>query len=288
MTLQYIREAVVACPDVAARTEFLVSAFGFEVLHAANGEALLGAPGAPSGRIRLREVAGPVASDVAVWDIGPRLLGIYSHDLDATFTAINEAGGASRVPVTYPYGTASLSELVADSGDGVWWTVPLAVPGAHRPSDAYAADPERLHSELHTAVLVVDDHDAARAFFEAGGLEVVFDGEMSGAPFDELVGMSLEASLRLTFLGDADHLPARFELMSFTGVDAVDRTQQAHGIQRLVFVCDDAAATRQALIAAGAEELADGGLRGPVGVILDLVDESAQPLENAQTLENAQ
>ena len=173
--------------------------------------------------------------------------------------------------MTYPYGAASLSEVVAYGRDNVWWTVPLAVPGAHRPSAAYATDPERLHSELHTVVLVVDDHDAAVAFFEAGGLSTVFDGEMAGPEFERLVGMPEGATLRLAFLGGPEHQPARFEIMSFTGVDGADRVGDPVGIQRVVFTCDDVDGTRAALVAAGAQPLEDGGLLGPVGVVLDLV-----------------
>jgi hypothetical protein len=273
MPLLYIREAVVACSDIGVAATFHAEAFGMEVVERVAGSILMGAPNASSGRVRLvaaESTSGPVAR---VWDLGPRLLGIYSHDLDATAAAVSAAGGESGPPVTYPYGTASLSELVARGPDNVWWTVPLAVPGAHRRSDAYAHAPDRLHSELHTAVLVVDDHDAAVAFFAAGGLGTVFDGEMTGPDFETLVGMPRGAALRLAFMGGPDHLPARFEIMSFTGTPTEDRSADPVGIQRLVFVCDDIASTREALVAAGAQELADGGLRGPVGVVLDLVEE---------------
>jgi catechol 2,3-dioxygenase-like lactoylglutathione lyase family enzyme len=274
--LKFIREAVVAVADLDAAVAFHREAFGFAVVKSSEDTVLLAAPGAESGRLRLHAVAAPQGwEQPQVWDLGPRLLGIYSHDLDATVTAVRVAGGRARTPVTYPYGTASLSELVAYGTDGVWWTVPQAVPGAHRPSDAYAQDSERLHSELHTAVLVVQDHDAAVAFFSAGGLDTVFDGRMAGEPFDALVGMPSDAALRLAFMGGSDHLPARFEIMSFEGVDTVDRTGDPLGVQRLVFVCDDVAGTRAALVAAGAEEVDGATLRGPVGVLLTLVEDDA-------------
>lgn len=280
MSLLYIREAVVNVTDLAAATRFHVEAFGFEVVETSATETLLAAAGAPSGRVRLVAASAEAVAAAAarpaprVWDLGPRLLGIYSHDLPSTVTTVTVAGGRSLPPVTYPYGTASLSELVAEGVDGVWWTVPQAVPGAHRRSDAYEAQPDRLHSELHTAVLVVEDHDAAVAFFTAGGLLTVFDGVMSGEPFDTLTGIPADASLRLAFMGGTDHLPARFEIMSFSGVDTVDRSGEDVGIQRLVWVCDDAAATRAALVAAGAEEVDENTLRGPVGVLITLEDQA--------------
>ncbi|WP_110241540.1 VOC family protein [Nocardioides gilvus] len=288
MSLICIREVVVACRDVAATTRFYADAFGFDVVERSARGVLLAAGGAPSGRLRLVPAAGgPAAGGPAaegtdpqdaaaeraeVWDLGARLLGIYSRDLEDTYDAVAAAGGRPRRPVTYPYGAASLSEIVAGGPDDVWFTVPRAVTGAHRPSAAYAGNAERLHSELHTAVLVVEDHDAALAFFTAGGLETVFDGEMAGADFEELTGMPVGATLRLAFLGGSEHLPARFEIMSFSGAPTRDLSGSPLGIQRLVFACTDVATTRAALLAAGGEALVDGGVRGPVGVVLDLVE----------------
>lgn len=273
MSLQYIREVVVASADVAASATFHQEAFDLEVLGGTpeSGDVLLGVTGCVGGQLRLVTAAATVAEPPAAWDLGARLLGIYSHDLDRTAAAIGAAGGEPRTPVTYPYGTASLSELVGRGADGVWWTVPLAVPGAHRPSEAYAAQPERQHSELHTAVLVVDDHDGAIAFFEAAGLTTAFDGAMSGPPFDELVGIPADATLRLAFMVGSDQASARLEIMSFKGVAAVDRSADPVGIQRLVFVAADPEAACAAMLAAGAESLGPDLVRGPAGVEIQVV-----------------
>jgi len=281
MGLQYLQEVVVASADVAAATRFHREAFDLEVLEEVDGSVLLGVPGAPAGRLRLvpAETSPADLTSPEVWDLGARLLGIYSRDLDATAAAMASAGGAPRRPVTYPYGEASLSELVGRGPDGVWWTIPLAVAGAHRPSAAYDADSVRNHSELHTAVLVVADHEAAVAFFEAAGFSTLFDGAMSGAPFDELVGMPADAALRLAFMVGPEHQPARLEIMSFTGVPTRDRSADPVGIRRLVLVADDPAATRDALIAVGAAELGDGVLRGPVGVEIEIVADEAAGTE---------
>ncbi|WP_165821294.1 VOC family protein [Nocardioides gansuensis] len=277
MGLLYIREAVVGCADVDRAVRFHCEALGFAVVERDGEEILLAAADAPAGRLRLVPAAGSAATDSArVWDPGPRLFGLYSHDLEATAQAIEAAGGLALPRVSYPYGAATMTEMVGYGLDSVWWTIPRAVPGGHRPSAAYEAEPERLHSELHSAVIVVEDHDAAVAFFAAGGLDTVFDGQMAGADFERLVGMPTGAVLRLAFLSGPDHQPARFEIMSFTGVDATDRSQDPVGIQRLRFACDDVAATRDALLAAGAESLPDGALRGPAGVVLELVAEAAR------------
>lgn len=272
-----MQEVVVASADVAAAVRFHQAAFGFEVLAGSASAAegvLLGVPGAQSGRLRLVPAASTPTSTQppAAWDPGPRLLGIYSRDLAASVASISAAGGAPRNPVTYPYRTASLSELVALGADGIWWTIPQAVAGSHRPSPALEGDPQRLHSELHSVVLVVEDHDAAVQFFTQAGMGVLFDGTMSGAQFEELVGMPQGAQLRLAFLIGPDEAPARLEIMSFKGVPATERSPDSTGIKRILFAADDPSTTRQTLLAAGAEDLGGGLLRGPAGVEIALVE----------------
>ncbi|MFI0371929.1 VOC family protein [Actinomadura sp. 1N219] len=274
MPLGAVVEAVVGTRDLDASVAFHTRAFGLEVLGRDAGGALLGGPGGDTGLLRLAAVPGapgaPEPSSPRLWDVGPRLLGIYSRDLERTAAAIDAAGGRSLPRVTYPYGAATLSEFVALDADGVWWTIPRAATG-HRPSPALESDPERLHGELHTAVIVPDDHDAAVAFFAgAGGLEILFEGEMSGAPFDRMTGMPAGASLRLTFLVSPGHAPARLEIMSFAGVDAADRTGGPLGLRRLVFASDSPDETRNALLKAGAAPLGANALRGPAGIEIEL------------------
>lgn len=273
MSLQYIREVVVASLDVPAATTFHQDAFGLEVIEetSKDGDVLLGATGSAGGRLRFVAAAPSVTEPPAVWDTGARLLGIYSRDLERTVEAMRDAGGEPRSPVTYPYGATTLSELVGLGSDGIWWTVPLAVVGAHRPSHAYAVEPERLHSEVHSVVLVVDDHDDAVAFFEHAGLIAAFDGSMSGAPYDELIGMPAYAILRLTFMVGPKQDSARLEIMSFEGVRGVDRSADPVGIQRLVFVAEDPDATYVAMLAGGADSMGPRLVRGPVGVEIQLV-----------------
>jgi hypothetical protein len=272
MSLLSVREVVVASADVAASVTFYKKAFSFDALESdAVTGILLGVTGSPGGRLRIVKATGTVATPTAAWDTGARLLGIYSRDMAATVDAIRAAGGEPREPVKYPYGTAFLTELVAHGLDEVWWTIPLAGSG-HRPSPALEADAKRLHSELHSAVLVVDDHDAAVTFFVAGGLHTLFDGSMVGDDFERLVGMPPAATLRITFLVGPEQAAARLEIMSFRGIaDAADRTKDPVGIQRLVFEVDDVSDSRTTLIAAGAIKLPNGNLRGPAGVELELV-----------------
>lgn len=275
MSLLYIREAVVACANLDVSVKFYVGAFAFEVVERTDTMALLAAAGADSGRVRLVLAEGSEnASNAKVWDPGPRLFGLYSRDLEETSRAVLAAGGFAGPIVSYPYGDRTMSEMVAGGPDGVYWTIPLAHQGLHRPSAAYESDETRLHSELHTTVLVVSDHDAALAFFQAGGLETIFDGDMSGPEIERLVLLPEDASLRLSFLSGRDHLPARLELMSFSGVSASNREGTSTGIQRLIYVCDDVESTKEALLKRGGKLLGDNELLGPEGIVLELEEVS--------------
>ncbi|MDL4772541.1 VOC family protein [Actinomadura xylanilytica] len=134
MPLGAVVEAVAGCRDLDASIAFHTRALDLEVLRRDGGEALLGVAGSGTGRLRL--VAVPEA-DAALpgprlWDIGPRLLGIYSRDLERTAAKIDAAGGRSGERVTDPYGAATLSEFVALGGDGIWWTIPQAGAGGTR------------------------------------------------------------------------------------------------------------------------------------------------------------
>ncbi|MEV0973548.1 hypothetical protein [Microtetraspora glauca] len=275
LSLGAVVEAVIVCRDVEASAGFHTRAFDLDVIERDGAEVLLGVKGVETGRIRL--VPAPsgaetaeTAEDPRVWDIGPRLLGMYSRDLDRSVRSIDDAGGRSREPVTYPYGSASLSECVALGSDGVWWTLPKAGAG-HRPSPALEGDPDRLHGELHTAVIVPADHEEALRFFtEGGGLTVVFDGEMSGEPFERMIGMPSGASLRLSFLVSADQAPARLEIMSFTGVDAADLSDRPLGLRRVVFAAEDPVSLITALEACGGDRVGEHVVRGPGGLEVEL------------------
>ncbi|GII86145.1 hypothetical protein Ssi03_41350 [Sphaerisporangium siamense] len=272
MSLGAVVEAVVACRDVEASVAFHTRAFGLDVIERNEEEALLGVGAGATGRLRLvpAPAGAEAVEDPRVWDIGPRLLGMYSRDLARTTRMIDEAGGRSLPVATYPYGSGTMSECVALGSDGVWWTLPQA-GAAHRPSPALEGDPDRLHGELHTAVIVPDDHEQALRFFtDGGGLSVLFDGEMNGETFERMVGMPSGASLRLTFLLSADQAPARFEIMSFTGVEAADLSDRPLGLRRVVFATGDPAAMAERLVAHGGVRLGERLVHGPAGLEVEL------------------
>ncbi|WP_256839396.1 VOC family protein [Ornithinimicrobium faecis] len=285
-------EAHLVTQDPGASATFHRAAFGFTVVPDSGAGQLLAVPGSTGGRLRLlpSQEEGPSATQdqpadhPALWDPGTRLLGIYSRDLTDTVARAAAAGARCRRPVTYAYGAAAMSELVLQGPDGVWWTVPAVpqTPMTPQPSPALDADSERLHSELHSAVLVVSDHDAAVRFFvEGGGMSVVFDAPMAGADFEDLVGMPEGAVLRLAFLVGPDRAPGRIEVMSFEGVEQIDRSVESRGVTALVLGVRDLPGTMRALLAAGGERVSDTVLRGPGGLTVELVEDGGTALEDS-------
>ena len=279
-------EVVWAAEDVSATVRFLRHGFDFEIVDSAGAEVLLGAPASDAGRIRVvpaERTEGPVPQRApAVWDAGPRLLGIYSRDLEATMSGLADLGAHTLPVVGYAYGAAQMHEAVAQGPDGVWWTIPQvpAPPMTPQPSPALA-DPDRRHSELHSAVIVADDHESAVRFFvEGGGMQVVFDGVMEGEPFEQLVGLPRGGTLRLAFLVGPDKAPGRIEIMSFPGhsrdSEAVrSGLRERVGVQSLVLGVRDLSGTWARLQAAGGtpDESDPQMLIGPAGVRLVLVED---------------
>lgn len=273
MALGPIVEAVVGTRDVDASAAFAAKAFGLAPIEVRGSSSLLGVPGVATGRVRFEPAKGDEGHPAPeLWEIGPRLLGIYSRDLLETKRRV-EAAGAQIGPITsYPYGTSMLEAVVRGPGD-LFWTVPQVIP--RRPSPALDADPDRLHGEIHSAVINVDDMDAAVRFFvDAGGLVSLFDGTLEGEPFERMMGLPEGASLRIAFLSSADQAPARLELMQFFDVPEAPLRRRPIGLTRLVFACpsSDRPETRARLVEAGAIKGEHHRLRGPAGIGIELVE----------------
>jgi catechol 2,3-dioxygenase-like lactoylglutathione lyase family enzyme len=264
LALGCILEAVVGSRDLARSRTFHGQAFGFEVVAAAGGEVLMGAAGVATGRLRLVPAASdPPLPPPSPWELGPRLLGVCSRDLARTRTAVEAAGGWVGPAVRYPYGDF-MEECLARGTDDLLWTIPNVRP--RRPSPALDADPARLHGELHSAVINVADMGRALAFFAgAGGLEVLFDGEMSGDAIETMIGLPKGARLRLAFLAGVDHAPARLELMQFFGVP-VERRERPVGLRGLVFASPEPEEALRALLEAGGRPLGRDRVLGPEGI----------------------
>jgi len=272
MTFLSIDEVVIHVVDIEASAKFYIGAFDLQMLVNDGDSILLGVLNSPSGKIRLREVRAREGVAPQVWDLGPRLLGLYSRDLTSTLKRIEEAGGKPRPLVSYPYGGGEMREAIALGSDHVWWTLPeVGADGPRQPSPALEQNPARQHGELHTVVLVVEDVDQAINFFrDAGGMTLLFDGVMQGEVFEEMIGFPSGASLRIAFLAGPDKAPARIEIMSFEGVERSENLKENVGIRRIVMNTSDLEATLAKLIELECRIISENVIDGPAGIEVEL------------------
>ena len=272
MTFLSIDEVVIHVVDIEASAKFYIGAFDLQMLVNDGDSILLGVLNSPTGKIRLREVRAREGVAPQVWDLGPRLLGLYSRDLTSTLKRIEEAGGKPRPLVTYPYGGGEMREAIALGSDHVWWTLPeVGADGPRQSSPALEQNPARQHGELHTVVLVVEDVDQAINFFrDAGGMTLLFDGVMQGEVFEEMIGFPSGASLRIAFLAGPDKAPARIEFMSFEGVERSENLKENVGIRRIVMNTSDLEATLAKFTELECRIISENVIEGPAGIEVEL------------------
>jgi catechol 2,3-dioxygenase-like lactoylglutathione lyase family enzyme len=272
MSFLSIDEVVIHVVDIEASAKFYIGAFDLHMLANEVDSVLLGVLNSPTGKIRLREVRAREGVAPQVWDLGSRLLGMYSRDLASTLKRIEEAGGKPRPLVSYPYGGGEMREAIALGSDHVWWTLPeVGIEGPRQPSPALEQRSTRQHGELHTVVLVVEDVDQAINFFrDAGGMTLLFDGVMQGEIFEEMIGFPAGASLRIAFLAGPDKAPARIEFMSFEGVERTENLKENIGIRRIVMNTTDLVATLSKFVELECRIISENVIEGPAGIEVEL------------------
>jgi catechol 2,3-dioxygenase-like lactoylglutathione lyase family enzyme len=277
-------EAIIASRDLPRSVDFYRRGIGWEVLEDAGDGVVMGVPGTETGKIRLvRAAADSNLPAPEIWEIGPRLLGIYASDLARSQEQIRAAGGWSGPIIGYdleghqaarlykPGGPAYPVEILARSTDAD--DLILTIPGypERYPTPALEREPDRTHSELHSGVVVVEDVDQALAVFhEAGGMELILDVVVGGPEVEELCTLPPGGSLRIGFVAGEGRAPGRIELLQFYGCPPAPYRNRPVGLRRLAFVVADPDGMADRLAAAGAEKLGPGLLRGPGHIEIEL------------------
>jgi len=139
---------------------------------------------------------------------------------------------------------------------------------------------------MDNVAIVVDDLDAAVAFFTELGLEVEGTGRIEGVWADRTVGLDgIRSEIALLRTPDGH---GRLELTKYHAPEAVPAEPQSPppntlGLHRVMFAVDDLDDTVRRLRAHGAELLGDVVryedvyrlcyLRGPAGVIVALAEQ---------------
>jgi catechol 2,3-dioxygenase-like lactoylglutathione lyase family enzyme len=139
---------------------------------------------------------------------------------------------------------------------------------------------------MDNVLIVVDDLEAAKAFFLELGLELEGETTVEGPSVDRLVGLqNVRATLALMHTPDGD---GRIELDKFHTPDAIrtgpeNAPVNALGIRRIMFTVDVIDDVVARLLAHGAELVGDVAqyedtyrlayVRGPEGIIIALAEQ---------------
>lgn len=222
-----VDHAVVGASDLAASVAF-VEALGFEVrsrrtlgteqahalyaLPTATDEVVLVAPGASAGAVRV--VATPLPHPAPdPYRRGGHALDLYTTDIERSL-AVSVAAGATVGPLAdYDFGPVHLRQGQATGPDGVPW---VFVEIGHRLPSLLDADPQRLHSELHSAVWAVDDLDATTAWWtDVVGLDLRSRFPITEPAVPAFMGLPRPTHLAMSVLTGPGGAAPRFELLAY-------------------------------------------------------------------------
>ncbi|HXJ47713.1 MAG TPA: VOC family protein [Candidatus Acidoferrum sp.] len=139
---------------------------------------------------------------------------------------------------------------------------------------------------MDNVLIVVDDLDAAKAFFIELGLELEGEAQVEGPSVDRLIGLKDVRATIASMRTPDGH--GRIELDKFHTPTAirfgpVDVPVNALGIRRIMFAVDDLEAVVARLLAHGAELIGEvvqyaemyrlAYVRGPEGIIVGLSEQ---------------
>jgi catechol 2,3-dioxygenase-like lactoylglutathione lyase family enzyme len=284
IALESPTHAVVGVSDPNATARFL-EPFGFEVvargeLATATAERLYGlagpcvewrlaAPGAERGGVRLVQAPGPARTS-GVFDHRAFAIDLFTRDIERSLAVGREAGARCSRIADHRFGPMLVREAEVHGPDGL--VVTLLQSGPRRPS-RLDAQPDALHSEVHSFVWSVADADeVARFWQERAGFKRVTDFSFGGTTLSIALGLD-EREIRARFLvliDAADH-PIRMQLLQFLDEAAspVAGFPLAPGLHGVAFEVADLDAARAGLVAARFGEVAEvaGGTLGAARAI---------------------
>jgi len=218
-----IRGIVVASSDSAATNDFF-AVFGYSesssgVLSRTAGASIHVSSTARSGRQRRG------------WELGPRGLDVYVHDLDDALDRVSRAGWSGGAVATIAVGPVRMRQVLVAGPDGV---PVVMVESSHRRPSLLDSETHWC-SEIYSVVwCVADRDDEARRWIDAGvtaGPPLEFSDPSLGAYLDLPVA---DAPLRMITLSSADGASTRLELLSFPGRESVPTARDA-GVVALHF-----------------------------------------------------
>lgn len=181
-------------------------------LDAVTEEVMCRAPGADRAGVRV--VATPLAAaDRDDFFRGGHAIDLYTTDMARSVEVALAAGATVGPVVDYTFGPVHLTQAMAVGPDGI---DVVFVGIDHRLPSLLDTEPDRLHSDVHSVVVAIDDHDAEVAFWsEFAGLEVRSRFPIDIPAVSDFMMLPRHAPVTLTVMTGPAAAPPRFELMSY-------------------------------------------------------------------------
>ncbi|MBU3688211.1 MAG: hypothetical protein B7C54_08015 [Acidimicrobiales bacterium mtb01] len=210
-----IRGIDVAASDPAATRDFF-AVFGYEsdgaVLRRSAGATVVVTGSSSDGSVRRG------------WDLGPRGLDVYVHDLDDALDRVVRAGWRGGAIGSISLGPVRMRQVLVAGPDGV--PVVMVESSHRRPS---LLDTEsHWCSEIYSVVWCVSDRDREAGLWTAAGAiagpPLEFADPSLGAYLDLPVA---DSPLRMITLASEDGASTRLELLSFPGREAAVTARSA-------------------------------------------------------------
>ena len=186
----------------------------------AGGEEItMRVPGTAVGGIRIVATDQPPVT-AGSWDRGPFAVDLYTRDMDRSLALAVDAGAAHKGRMVYEFGTMRLEEGKTTGPDGV--RLVFISNSTRRPS-ILDTDPDRLHSEVHSIVNIVESVDRfSVAWHEGAGLTVLGDAVIESPGLADLMELPKVVRARMGLYCDSDVTPIRYEALEFLGLSDDD------------------------------------------------------------------
>lgn len=244
--LGFNEEATTPVPHPAARV-----LYGLEV---ETRQSLLAVPGAPTGGVRVVETPNP-ATKFGPYDHRGHGVDLYTTDIDESLEIAGRAGASCGPIGSYTVGPLEVKEAKVDSPEGVHLVFLEA--NKRRPS-VLDRSPERLHSELHSIVWIVESLSTATAFWrDRLGFTSLLETTLCHPAVAKFMGLPREdVALSLALLADEALTPSRLELVEFPDEQGADhsRLPLRPGLHALGFVVNDIEAAAASFAGASVAE----------------------------------
>jgi hypothetical protein len=176
-------------------------------------EIVMAPPGAARGWLHIVDTpnAGPHPGP---YDNGPHAIDVYSRNVDDSARLANAAGSPSGPVARYQMGPFDVREVKTVGPDHL---VSVFIEVQRRRPSVLDSDPARLHSEVHSAVWIVDRIDDVLPFWkEQAGLTLLLDATARETAVGRFMGLPREDTpVRLAVLADDTSAPIRFEFVEF-------------------------------------------------------------------------